>query len=145
MIIYAGKVVKMKKKLWISILFLALLLIVVKIIFINANGKKQEPGLTASYSEETGQITVYAVRPSNQYKPYEYEGGEGIVSLSSRSVEDDTDVFVFDVLGNGIIELAFFSIDPQDPSDKYKFAYQLKGAVTDNAVSISNELWRRKQ
>ncbi|MBZ4666173.1 hypothetical protein [Mahella sp.] len=135
----------MKKRLWIFILFLAFLLIIVTIII--ASNKKQEPGITVLYSEETDQITVYATRPSNKNEPYEYENrlsGKEIVSLSSRYTKDSTDIFVFDILGNGTSELAFFSIDPQDASNKYKFAYELKIVVTDNAVNLNNILWRRK-
>lgn len=144
-LLYTGKAVKMKKKRWIFILVLALALIIITIII--TNGRKQEAGITASYSEETGQITVYAARPSDRHEPYEYEnrpGGEEIVSLSGYYAEDGTDVFVFDILGNGIAELAFFSIDPQNASDKYKFSYGLKIVVTDDAVNLNNELWRRK-
>jgi hypothetical protein len=106
----------MKKNFWIPILFLVLFLILVKIALMNTSGKKQGPAITASYSEKTGQITVFAVRPSIQYQPYEYENmpeGDKIVSLSNRSTEGDTDIFVYNVLGNGKIELAFFDIDPQ--------------------------------
>ncbi|MHB8061780.1 MAG: hypothetical protein ACYDG2_03965 [Ruminiclostridium sp.] len=135
----------MKKKLWIFILFLALLLIIVTIII--TSGRKQEAGITTLYSEETGQITVNATRPSNKHKPYEYEnrpGGNEIASLSGHYTEDGTDVFVFDILGNGVTELAFYSIDPKDADDKYKFAYGLKIVITDDAVNLNNELWRRK-
>lgn len=135
----------MKKKFWIFILFLALLLIIIAVII--TNSRRQETGITTSYSEKTGQITVYAVRPSNKHEPYEYENrteGKEIVSLSSYYVEDNTDVFVFDTLDNGNTELAFFTIDPQNASDKYIFAYELKIVITDDAVNLNNVLWRRK-
>ena len=140
------KAIEMKKKPWILIPFLALLLIIATIMI--TDGRKQEAGITASYSEETGRITVYAARPSDRHEPYEYEnrpGGKDIVALSGHHAEKGADVFVFDILGNGAAELAFFSIDPQDPSDQYKFAYELKIAVTDDAVNLNNELWRRKR
>lgn len=134
----------MKKKFWIFILFLALLLIIMAVII--TNSKRQETGITISYSEETGQITVYAARPSNNHEPYEYENrtqGKEIVSLSSYYVEEGIDVFVFDTIGNGNAELVFFTIDPQNASDKYKFAYGLKIVITDDAVNLNNVLWRR--
>ncbi|MEW8987266.1 MAG: hypothetical protein AB2401_09745 [Bacillus sp. (in: firmicutes)] len=134
----------MKKNFGIFILFLALLLIIMAVII--TNSRRQETGITISYSEETGQITVYAVRPSNKHEPYEYENrsqGKKIVSLSSYYVEEGTDVFVFDTIGNDNEELMFFTIDPQNVSDIYKFAYGLKIVITDDAVNLNNVLWRR--
>lgn len=134
----------MKKKRWIFISLLALILIIAVIVIINGN--KQEVRLTASYSEETGQIVVKATRPYNRYEPFEYENRlsvDSIISLSERHTEENTDVFVFDILGNGNAEFAFYSIDPQDPNNKYKVAKGLKIVVTDEAVNVNNVLWRR--
>ncbi|ATW25168.1 hypothetical protein [Candidatus Formimonas warabiya] len=135
----------MRKKLWISTMLIALFLIIGIIAMINGN--KQEAEFTASYSEKTGQIVVNATRPYNRCSPYEFEnripGGDRIISLSDQHTEDDTDTFVFDILGNGVTELAFYSIDPQDASDKYKFSQSLKIVITDEAVNLNNELWRR--
>ena len=74
----------MKKKLWVLILLFATLIIIS--IIVNKNSNKEVTYLNASYSEETGQITVYATRPSNKYKPYGYESrlrGEKM-SLSTK-------------------------------------------------------------
>ena len=134
----------MKKKLWILILLIALVLIISIIIF--KNGSKQVAKLNASYSEETGQITVYSARPSNKHEPYAYEsrpGGVEIVSLTNSYAEGNTDVFVFDILGNGEEELTFYSINPQFANEKYKYAVGLKVVITDDAVSLNNELYRR--
>ncbi len=136
---------EMRKKLWIFSMLIALFLIIGIIAIMNEN--KQEAEFTASYSEETGQIVVNATRPSDRCNPYEFEnrisGGDKIMSLSDRRTEVDVDTFVFDILGNGVTELAFYSIDPQDASDKYKFSQSLKIAITDEAVNLNNELWRR--
>ncbi|MBZ4666780.1 MAG: hypothetical protein JG770_2033 [Mahella sp.] len=90
----------MKKKFWIFILCLAILLVIIAAI--TTNSSRQETGITALYSEETGQITVYAARSSNKHEHYEYRTeGKEIVALSSHYVEDGTDVFVFDIIDNG--------------------------------------------
>lgn len=134
----------MKKRLWILILLSALLLIIVTILIINSS--KHVAGLIASYSDEKGQITVNVTRPSDRHEPYGYEsrpGGEEIVSLSNHHIEDDTDVFVFDILSNGETELTFYSIDPQFTNEKYKYTCGLKIVVTDDSINLNNELWRR--
>ncbi len=135
----------MRKKPWIFSMLITLFLIIGIIAIINGN--KQEVEFTASYSEETGQIIVNATRPSNRCNPYEFEnrisGSDKIMSLYDRRTEDDVDTFVFDILGNGVVELAFYSIDSQDASDKYKFSQSLKIAITDEAVNLNNILWRR--
>jgi len=136
----------MKKKIWIFILILVFLFIIIRSIIANSN--KQDVGITVSYSEETDQITVHAVRPSKKHKSYEYEnrlGTKEIISLLSRHEKDGTDVFVFDIISNGITELAFFSIDTKDISNKYKNAYELSIAVTDNTVDLGNILFNRKE
>ena len=133
----------MKKKLWAFILLPALTIIIITIIF--ANDRKQEAGITTSYSDKTGQIMVYAIRPSNKNESYKYEnrsGGKEIVSLSNSYSENSSDVFVFNILGNGSAELVFFSIEPQT-DDKYRYAYGLEIAVMDGAVSLNNKLWKR--
>lgn len=134
----------MRRKLLIFILFLALLFIIATIVI--TNGIKHEVGITASYSEETGHITVNVTRPSNKHEPYKYEkrpGEEEIVSLSDHYIEGSTDVFAFDILSNGATELVFYSIDPQDTIYKYKFAIGLKIVITDDAINLNNKLWRR--
>ena len=138
------KEVEMKKRLWILILLSAFLLIIVTILIINSS--KHKTGLAASYSGEKGQITVKVTRPSDRHETYGYEsrpGGEKIVSLSNHNTEGDTDVFVFDILGNGETELTFYSIDPKFANEKYKYTCGLKIVVTDNAINLNNELWRR--
>ena len=124
----------MKKKLWVLILLFATLIIIS--IIVNKNSNKEVTYLNASYSEETGQITVYATRPSNKYKPYGYESrlrGEKIVLLSNSYAEGDTDDFVF------------YSIDPQFADEKYRHAFELKIVNTDDAINLNNKLWRRNQ
>jgi hypothetical protein len=134
----------MRKKLLIFILFLALLLIIAKIV--TTNDIKQEASITASYSEQTGYITVNVDRPSNKHKSYEYEirpGGDEIISLSDHYTEGSTDIFVFEIIGNGNTELALYSIDPQETRDGYKTAFPLKIVVTDDVIDLNNKLWRR--
>lgn len=132
----------MRRKFGIFIVFLAILFI---IIIIN-NENKQEEILNATYLEETDQILVNVARPDEKYKPYEYENRlptDLIISLSERHTEVNTDLFIFDILYNGNAELAFYSIDPQDPNNKYKIARYLIITVTDEAVKLNNEYWRR--
>ena len=136
----------MKKKLWVLILLFATLIIIS--IIVNKNSNKEVTYLNASYSEETGQITVYATRPSNKYKPYGYESrlrGEKIVLLSNSYAEGDTDVFVFNILGKGEEDFVFYSIDPQFADEKYRHAFELKIVITDDAINLNNKLWRRNQ
>lgn len=125
-------------------MLLALLFIIITIIINNEN--KQEEVLTATYSEETGQIVVNVGRVDEKYEPYEYENRlpiDLIISLSERHTEVNTDVFIFNILCNGNAELAFYSIDPQDPNNKYKVARHLLITVTDEAVELNNKYWRR--
>ncbi|HPK15534.1 MAG: hypothetical protein BWY35_00552 [Firmicutes bacterium ADurb.Bin248] len=135
----------MKKKLWIFSALIALLVIVGIIVMINGN--KHEAEFIASYSEETGQIIVHAARPYKRCNPYEFENripnGDAIISLSDRYTENNTDIFIFDILGDGVAEFAFYSIDLQDASNKYKFAKSVKIIIADEVVNLNNELWRR--
>lgn len=134
----------MKKKFWVLILLFALLIIIA--IIVSKNSNKEVTYLNALYSEETDQITVYSTRPSNIHNPYGYESrleGETIVSLSNSYAEGDTDIFVFDILGNGEEYLVFYSVDPQFPDEKYKYAFGLKISITDDAINLNNKLWRR--
>lgn len=135
-----------KKILLFIFLIIVLLLIIINVI--NLKLIKQEAGLTFSYTVETDQITVYVIRPSNKHKPYEYEyrlDTNENISLVSRDEKDGTDVFVFDIIDNGVAELAFYSIDPKDLSNKYKNAYELKISITDNAVNLNNKLFNRNK
>jgi hypothetical protein len=136
----------MKKKIWIVILILVFLLIIIRRINISSN--KQDVGIKVSYSEKEDQIIVHAVRPSKKHEPYEYENRlatKEIMSLSDRYEKDGTDVFVFNIISNGVTELAFFSIDNQDINNKYKNAYELSVVVTDNTVDLGNMFLNRKK
>ena len=133
----------MGSKIWIFSVLIALFLIIG--IFAIMNENKQESEFTVSYFED--QIVINATRPAGRCNPYEFEnrmpGEDEIMLLSDRCTEDVVDTFIFDILGNGVAELCFYSIDPQYASDKYKFSQSLKIAITDEAVSLNNVLWRR--
>jgi len=108
---------------------------------------KQKAEFTAIYLQETNQIVVNTTRPSGQFNPYEYENRtsnvEKIISLTEQRTEGDVDIFIFDIVGSGVAELVFFSIDSQNASDKYKLSQGLEIAITDEAVNLNNVLWRR--
>ncbi len=108
------------------------------------NSRQAELKVKLTYAEETQYITASAERLSSEHQKltYEFRGPE-LLTLIETQFSNGMDVLVFEVAGEGITEMVFYSIALSAPDDTYAYADRCKISITEDTLDLDNRLWRR--
>ena len=99
---------------------------------------------TSSYCQDTQLITVSLTKPHTWFNPYEYEvRGDSIVSFVGMESNSSTDLFNFSITDCGATELIFFTNNPEEEHDMYKYSHKLDITITQDVIYLGGRLWKR--